>query len=60
MVGAFGPDCVNAAVKILLKHLVIQKEQGTEGLVLRGSGDLFCDGEVAEEGFDFGNAHALR
>jgi hypothetical protein len=37
--------------------VAIEEEEGTEGLVLGGGGDVFFDGEVGEEGFDFGDAH---
>jgi hypothetical protein len=57
MVGALGSDGVDAAVKILLEHVLIQKEQGTQGLVL--GGDVFDDRKVAEESLNIGNTHIL-
>jgi hypothetical protein len=59
VVGALGPDGVDAAAEVLAEDLLIQKEEGAEGLVLGGGGDVVHDGEVAQEGFDFGNAHVL-
>jgi hypothetical protein len=38
----------------------VEKEDGTESLVLRGGGDPIVDGEMAEEGFDLAFAQAGR
>jgi hypothetical protein len=59
VVGPLGSDGVDAAAEVLAEDLLIQKEQGSEGLVLGGGGDVVHDSEVAQEGFGFGNAHVL-
>lgn len=43
-----------------MEHLAIEKEQGTEGLVLCRSGNVFLDGQVGEKGFDLESAHFGR
>jgi hypothetical protein len=44
----------------LVEHLAIEKEQGTEGLVLCRSCDVFLDGQVGEKGFYFSGARFGR
>lgn len=39
------------------QHFLVEEEQGVEGLVLGGGGDVALDGEVVEIGDDFGLAH---
>ena len=53
----FGPDDLVEPAEILVQHLAVEKEQGAEGLVLRGHADLRVDREVAEEVGDFRFAH---
>jgi hypothetical protein len=57
--GAFGTQGVNRA-QVLVEHLTIEEEKGTEGLVLCRSSDAFLDGQVGEKGFDLGSAHFGR
>jgi hypothetical protein len=38
---------------------MVKEQGGTEGLVLGGGGNIFGDGQMGEEGFDFWNAHFL-
>jgi hypothetical protein len=38
---------------------LVEEEDGAEGLVLGGGGDVAFDGKVTEKGFDLGNAHVL-
>jgi hypothetical protein len=40
--------------------LLIEEEQGGQGLVLRGGRDLALDGEVRQKRFDLGRAHRAR
>jgi hypothetical protein len=37
--------------------VAIEEEDGVEGLVLGGGGDIAFNCEVGEEGFDFGDTH---
>jgi hypothetical protein len=39
--------------------LMVKEQLGTEGLVLGGGGNIFCDGQMGKEGCDFWNAHAV-
>jgi hypothetical protein len=43
----------------LFENKFIKKEQGAEGLVLGGGGDLFCGGKMGEEGFYFGGSQVF-
>lgn len=54
--GLVGPGDVDAA-DVLIENVAIEEEEGGEGLVLRGRGDVVIGGQVGEEGFDFGRAH---
>lgn len=58
--GAFGAHGVDGEVERLFEHAAVEEEDGVEGLVLGGGGDLFLGGEVSEEVFDFGLAHVDR
>ena len=42
-----------------MKHLTVEKQERTEGLVLGGSGHVLLHGQVGEEGFDLGAAISL-
>jgi hypothetical protein len=44
----------------LFKDLSVQEQDGVEGLVLRGGGDLLIHGQVGQEGLNFRNAHVLE
>ncbi len=39
-----------------MEDLAVEEEEGREGLVLGGGGDVSFHGEVGEEGLDFGGA----
>ena len=54
--GFFGPDGGDGG-QVYLEHLVVEEQDGAEGLVLGGGRDVFIHGQVGEEGFDFGVAH---
>ncbi len=41
----------------LLEDFAVEEEDGAEGLILCGCGDVAFSGEVGEEGADFGCAH---
>jgi hypothetical protein len=38
---------------------MLKKQQETEGLDLGGGSNIFCEGQMGEEGFDFWNTHFL-
>ena len=42
-------------IEFSIEDLLVEEEEGAEGLILGGGGDVFLDGEVAEEGGDFGS-----
>lgn len=44
----------------LVKNFAVEEEDGAKGLVLGGCGNVAFDGEVGEEGADFGCAHFCR
>jgi hypothetical protein len=50
---------VDAPFQTLFKDLSVQEQDGVEGLVLSGGGDLLIHGQVGQEGLDFRNAHIL-
>jgi hypothetical protein len=43
--------------KVLLEHLAVEKEQGAEGLVLGGGGNMLHGGEVDEKAADLIRPH---
>jgi hypothetical protein len=57
---AAGAQGLDGLGDLLPENGMEEEENGTEGLVLGGSGDLAIDGEVIEVGFDFGFSHAAR
>ncbi len=50
--GDAGADRVERFQDRGAEDLLVEEEDGAQGLVLGGCGDLFLDGEVGEEGFD--------
>lgn len=57
--GFFGADDVGGRVNFDLEDMTVEEEDGAECLVLGGGGDVFFDGEVGDEGLDFGGAHVF-
>jgi len=55
----FGANGIDAPFQILFKDLAVQEQDGVEGLILRGGGDLLIHGQVGQEGLDFRRAHVL-
>jgi len=55
--GLLGAHQVNALINLLLQDVAVKKENGRESLSLGGGGDLAIDGQVGQEGRDFGRAH---
>jgi hypothetical protein len=55
----FGPHQIERAVEVSLKNVTVKEDEGVEGLVLSGGGDVVVDGQVGEEGGDFGRAHVF-
>lgn len=51
------PDPGALRVGVLTRQRVGQGEQGAQNPVLGRGGNVFIDGRVGEEGFDFGCAH---
>jgi hypothetical protein len=49
--------CLRTGVSI--QHLAIKEEEGVEGDVLGGGGDVACGSKMGEVGADFGNAEVL-
>lgn len=39
--------------------MAVEEEDSGEGLILGGGGDILFDGEVGDEGLDFGGAHVF-
>jgi len=54
--GLFGLGGAKGVGNGLVEDFVVEEEKGAAGLVLGGGGDVFIDGEMGEEGFDFGRA----
>jgi hypothetical protein len=54
-----GAECVDAVFQRDFEDVAIEEEEGAIGLVLGGGGNFVLDGEMGEEGFDFGYAHIL-
>jgi hypothetical protein len=52
----FGSQGVDRAGKLLVKDVVIQKEEGAKGLILGGGGHVL-QGQVVEKGFNFRGIH---
>jgi len=57
--GLPGAHQVNSFINVLLQDVTVQEENGREGLGLGGGGDVAVDGQVGEEGGDFGRAHVF-
>lgn len=55
--GFFGADDVGGELDVLVEDVAVEEEDGGERLVLGGGGDVLFDGEVGEEGLNFGDAH---
>ena len=53
----FGHDRANGLLDGLFQDMVVEEEEGAEGLVLGGRGDVAIDGQMGEIGFDVGRAH---
>ena len=57
--GFLGADGINGVVELLVEHFAVEEEQGAEGLILGGGGDVPLDGQVGQEGLDLRGAHLL-
>ena len=44
-------------VQLNIEHIAVQKENGTNGLILGGGGNGFLVDEVGDEGIDLGYTH---
>jgi len=58
--GLFRAQRVDGFVHGPSQDFAIEKEKGTEGLILGGGGHIRGSGQVGEEGLDFGDAHLGR
>ena len=54
--GSFGTGKEDG-LDIFVQDVAVEEEDGAEGLILGGSGDVFLLGEVGEESLDFWSAH---
>ncbi len=54
--GAFGGG-KDDGVEVYVQDFTVEEEDGAEGLVLGGGGDMLFTGKVGEELLDFGGAH---
>jgi len=57
--GFFGADEVGGKFDFDLENVAVEEENGAEGLVLGGGGDVFFDGEVGDEFLDSFGAHVF-
>src|SRR6185437_1702568 len=57
---AVGANDAVDAVERAFQDVLVQEEQGAEGLVLRGRGNVAIDREIGEEFVDFRFGHLLR
>jgi len=53
----FGHDRADRLFDGCFEDVVVEEENGAEGLVLGGGGYIAVDGQVGEEGFDVGRSH---
>jgi len=58
--GPLGPDDLVEPGQVDAEHLAVEKEQGAQGLVLGGGGDLPLNGERGQECGDLRGAHLRR
>src|SRR5262245_25065299 len=58
--GPLGPDDLVEPGQVDAEHLAVEKEQGAQGLVLGGGGDLPLNSERGQECGDFRGAHFRR
>jgi hypothetical protein len=40
--------------------MAIEKQKGTEGLILGGGGDVLCDGQMSQKSRNLGASHFFR
>ncbi len=57
--GFLGANDVGGKVNLGLKNMAVEEEDGAEGLILGGGGDVLFGGEVGDECLDFGRAHVF-
>jgi len=50
---------VAGGLQLNSEDIAIEEEEGIEGLVLGGGGDVPVHGQVGEKGLDFGRAHVI-
>lgn len=54
-----GAQGIDAIVEGNLENVAVEEEEGAEGLVLGGCGNVFDSGKVGDEGFDLRNTYIL-
>jgi hypothetical protein len=57
--GSFGAGSFDGQVELDFEDIMVEEDDGAEGLVLSGGGDFTVDGQVGEEGFDLLGAHGF-
>lgn len=57
--GFLGANDVGGKVNLGLKNVAVEEEDGAEGLILGGGGDVLFGGEVGDECLDLGRAHVF-
>ena len=57
--GLFGPDNIGQRLQLLLQDFAVEEGDGAQGLALGGGGHVLFDGQMGQEGRDFGGAHVL-
>jgi hypothetical protein len=57
LVGLFGPHYPFQSARVLIQHLLIQKKDGAEGLVLSGCSHTVFNGKMGKKHIDFRRSH---
>ena len=55
----FGADEVGGQINVFLEHVMVKKQDGAQGLILGGGGEVPLGGEVGDEGLYLQCAHVF-
>jgi hypothetical protein len=55
--GALGTDDIAEVARVSMQDVAVEKQEGTERLILSAGGDVAFDGQVGEKAVDFGRSH---